>query len=66
MDVPTYCHRRVHLHDVAFFDEELAGFVAEFADGGFRDGTAGAEGGNPSKTNTISADLPSCRVIRIW
>lgn len=45
MDVPAYCHRCVDLDYVAFFDEEFAGFVAEFADGGFGDCAAGPEGG---------------------
>lgn len=43
VDVAAYCHGRVDGHDVAFFDEELAGFVAELADVVFGDGAAGSE-----------------------
>ena len=43
VDVAAYCDWSIDLHDVAFFDEELAGFVAEFADLRFGDCTAGAK-----------------------
>lgn len=46
VNVATYCDRGVDLNDVTFFDEELAGFVAEVADGGFGDGFAGSEVGD--------------------
>jgi hypothetical protein len=40
--ITAYCDWRVDLHDVAFFDQELAGFVAEFTDLGFGYRSAGA------------------------
>ena len=44
VDVAADGHRGVDELHVGFFDEQLAGFVAELADGGFGDGFAGAEG----------------------
>ena len=43
MDVSAYCDGGVDLDDIAFLDEELTGLVAEFADLGFGNCTAGAE-----------------------
>lgn len=45
MYVAAYCDWGIDLDDVAFFDQELARFVAEVAHGGFRDCLAGAEVG---------------------
>ena len=42
MNVSAYCDGRVNLNDVAFFDEKLSRFVAQFAYIGFGDWTAGA------------------------
>ena len=41
--VAAYCDWSIDLDDVAFFDEELPGFVAEFANLRFGDCSAGAE-----------------------
>ncbi|KAL9025551.1 MAG: hypothetical protein Q9196_005645 [Gyalolechia fulgens] len=46
MYVAAYCDWRIHLDNVAFFDQQLARFVAKVADGGFGDGFAGAEFGD--------------------
>lgn len=46
MYVAAYCDWGVDLDNVAFFDQELAGFVAEVADSGFGDGFAGSEVGD--------------------
>ena len=42
VDVAAYCDGGVDGDDVAFFDEQFTGFVAEFADLGFGDRAAGA------------------------
>ena len=44
--VAAYCDWGIDLDDIALLDQQLAGFVAEVADGGFRDGLAGAEIGD--------------------
>ena len=49
VDVAAYCDRGVDLYDVGFFDEELAGFVADLADLGFGNDAAGAEFGDGSR-----------------
>lgn len=41
--VAAYCDWSIDLNDVAFFDKELPGFVAKFANLGFGDCSAGAE-----------------------
>ena len=41
--VSAYCNRCVDLDDVGFFDQQLACFVAYFADLGFGDDLAGAK-----------------------
>ena len=43
MDVATYCDWRIDLYDVAFFDEELARLVGQFADLRFRDCSTSAQ-----------------------
>ena len=42
VNVAAYRDGGVDSDDVAFFDQEFAGFVAKFADLGFGDGPAGA------------------------
>ncbi len=44
--VAAYCDWGINLDDITLLDQQLAGFVAEVADGGFRDGLAGAEIGD--------------------
>ena len=46
MDVAADGDWGVNRHDIAFFDQELSRFEAEFADGGFGDDLAGAEVGD--------------------
>jgi len=42
MDITAYCDGRVDLDDIAFFDEKLPCFVAQFAHVRFGDWMAGA------------------------
>lgn len=44
--VAAYCDWSVDLDDVAFFNQQLARFVAEVTDGGFGDGFAGSKIGD--------------------
>ena len=46
MDITAYCHGGIDNLNVGFLNKELSGFVTEFADGGFWDWFAGAEGLN--------------------
>ena len=46
MNITAYCHGGVDDLDIGFFNKELSSFVAQFADGGFWDWFAGAEGLN--------------------
>jgi len=53
--VPAYCDWGVDLDDIGFFDEEFAGFVADFADLGLGDYSAGAQLDDGSVTCQNSA-----------
>ena len=63
MYVAAYCDGRVDLHDVGLFYEELAGFVADLADLGFRDDAAGAEFGDGSTNGTMESANAGCKEI---
>ena len=56
MYISTYCDWGVDLNDVGFLDQQLACFMANLADLGFRNDFAGAELGNCPVVN-LSAQV---------
>ena len=57
VDVAAYCDGGVDLHDIAFFDQELTRFMAEFAHLHFGDRFAGAQLGDGSVRLRVSCCL---------
>lgn len=57
MNIAAYCDWSIDGDDIAFFDEEFARFVAEFADLWFGDRAARAQLRNGSEDESVTHEI---------